>query len=505
MHTELIITIVFWAAVVVLAVNLGLFVFVLFRRVQRARYYSRKDAARAQYLPILEKALDQSLTVEWAIERLRTEDPAAREAIQQHLLAAKGKTERSIATVLLSRLGYVEQWANQAFGLTYAKKLRDLRPSAEAIPRHRTGKTRTRIRRWRYFAVQRAVAVANLGHLADEQAIVWMRAALDDPSILVTRTAVVALGRSQAKIAVPLLLDAFADCAHGRNELSIRSIKYALVRFPLAVTTEFVRALSDDNARLRFLAVDTIRQMCDARTPAGSSPDLPETVVTVLVEKAATDSFADVRARAAAILARVNSPAAIEALRSLLRDPNPFVRLHAVRCCGQNIRPELLDDVTQRITDELWRVREAAVRTAFRFGECGTSALVKQLLNGTDVYSAEQIAEEMQSNGFLDKLTGDLVEPGDAGDEARAVAAKLVAMNKTRQFATILTGAGDPGVRSALLELLADSTTVAAAEAIRKIATNPADPLRERAAEIMARQQAEMTEAKKATATAGAL
>ena len=61
----------FWLLVVVLAVNAAFLLFILYRRLARARYYKRKDLARAQFAGSVKEFVDGSLRLEDAAVRFQ--------------------------------------------------------------------------------------------------------------------------------------------------------------------------------------------------------------------------------------------------------------------------------------------------------------------------------------------------------------------------------------------------------------------------------------------------
>jgi HEAT repeat protein len=348
-------------------------------------------------------------------------------------------------------------------------------------------RTRLRLRRMRGPSIARAEAVGNLGRLSPKRVATLIREALQDPSALVRQVAIAALGRNQIPEGTPILLQELSNLVEGKSDLPVRSVKTALVRYPIQELNRFLPFLNSGNARFRFLAVDSIREICKRATPGAVQAEFPVPLREWFFEKAIRDEFPDVRARSAVVIGLFRDESASHALRTLLKDPNEFVRLHSVRACADRSYAELIPDVLERITESKWRVREAAVRTMASFGIEGIKQLESLFLNTSDRYASEQIAEELQRSGIMIRIIHALVSTstGEAG-LAREVCSKMVALGVISLMTESLIHSQQPhSVRAALLNLLSLSEAPQVLAALEKIASCADDPLKAKAGKIL--------------------
>ncbi|HEU5336159.1 MAG TPA: HEAT repeat domain-containing protein [Terriglobales bacterium] len=408
--------------------------FILYRRLARARYYKRKDLARAQFAGSVKEFVDGSLRLEDAAVRFQqARSRPAKDAVRDLLLLTiSERTNAEAVSELLFALGYVERWARIAFGRRRARRIiRASRLSQSAGRAIRLRRSALRpIRRRKLLSVQRAVAVYYLSRLAPARARVFLEQALVDPAQDVRLAAVLGLRGDPAGI--PLLLEELRSSVEEHNDVSLRAIRSALVWCDMGSLQQFVPGLTHRNARFRFLVLDAVYQICrrvSKERPLTSS-DFPAQVRHILQHEAAQDSSPDVRARCAAVIAYFHDANGIAALRQFMRDENEFVRLHAVRGSAHPAYQELFPEISARLTDPRWRVREAASQTLLTFGQPGVDSLLRLFVEVPDQYAAEQIAEEMQRSGVLNTLLAEL-NSGTSIATCRAVCARLVSLNKT--------------------------------------------------------------------------
>ncbi len=462
-----------WLAIAVVSVDVALVAYIFYRRVSHNRYYARKDAAQRRFAPVIASFFAGDLSTGRASELLTARNRAEREAIKVAVLAgAKGATGRA-ATDLLIALGYVQQWAEQAFGRRWARYRSST--GSKLISRSMRG----RIRRLRVFAVRRAVAVGNLGRLSPEWAAMFMKQALLDPSPQVARLGVAALGRSSVPDGVGLLLGELHRAVVGLSEVPIRSIKTALVRYPIAELEHFTEWMDHANPRFRFLAVDAIREICrkgESDAPANFPPRLRQW----FLQKAVCDPAADVRARSAAVIGWFRDQPAAAQLRRLLQDDDEFVRLHAVRACADPYYAALLEDILRLVTDRRWRVREAAVKTLAALPVVGRQALQKLFLDTSDRYASEQIADELQRSGLVLEIVP-LLASASENLQAKELCTKMVRLGMD---ALLIEGLVEPSpaeVRTRLFEVLTRSGSPQLFTVVERIAGSETDPLHQQA------------------------
>jgi hypothetical protein len=433
------IKIVLWLAAIVLAMDLVLVASILCRRLSRFIYFRKKDEFYRQLSGSIRQFLKGELQVEELAGILqRVSGRAARDFIQEQLLNGVANANRQAVTEVLFRLGYVDRWAKEAFGRRRGRQLiehivhgRELAPA---------GRQRwVAIRQLRLFCVGRSRAVGHLGQLDAKFTQVFMREALLDPSPSVHRADVAAMGHNRQVYKIPVLLDLLRKAVEGAGELPASEVKTALTRYSIRDLEHFVPFLDSADPHFRFMMVDTIREICDSTWKAPLSiHDFSESFCYWFMNHAKMDDSPDVRARSARVVRHFHNDEAASTLCSLMYDEDEFVRLHAVRACADPYYTELIGDVVQRINDSKWRVRESAARTLATFGKAGQIEMVHHFLRTADRYASEQIAEQMQREGFI---AGILPALGSHHGEfllAKEVCSKLANLGKTSLLADLL-------------------------------------------------------------------
>ncbi|MGH9492824.1 MAG: HEAT repeat domain-containing protein, partial [Terriglobales bacterium] len=219
-------TVVVALLVAVSAINLLFLIFVFSRRAARNRYYRAKDAARERYRNVLSQFVNGEITTEQAAESLHSASgAAARDAVQERLLASVDPANVEHVSDLFFALGYVDRWAQTAFGRGRAAQLkeRSRRREKAAISTGQRQSMWNFLRRMHLFSVPRALAVDHLGNLAPEFSQVFVAEALHDPSTQVRRVAVEAIGKNRHPAAIPLLLEELRKAIDEGNDISLRT------------------------------------------------------------------------------------------------------------------------------------------------------------------------------------------------------------------------------------------------------------------------------------------
>jgi len=498
-QTQGLTVIVKWLAVGAISIDAGLVVFILSRRAAHNRFYSRKDAAQKRFTVIIAECFAGRLSSERATPLLKAGGRPEREAARTLLLGSIRATTQRQATDLLVALGFVRQWAEQAFGKRRAQQLLRSITQDEGIssppptPRRRQS---GRLRRWRVFSISRAVAVSRLGRLSPEFSSCFMQEALRDPSPYVGRMALAAIGRNYIPNGLPILLEELRRSVDGETELPTRSIQTALVRYPVSELRHLTPYLKQGSPRFRFLAVNSIREMCakaESQHPGGL--EFSAELRQWFLEEAVRDESPDVRARSAGVIGHFHSPEAAEALRLLMEDSNEFVRLHSVRACSDPYYSGMIGDTLRRITDQRWRVREAAVKTVGSFQATGRQQLEQYFLDTTDRYASEQIGEELQRSGTALQIVSALAMPDGEGSRARMVCCKMAELGMVSLMAEELASDKSLDLRSQLLEVLSASETPQFLDALRSIVAHRADPLKIKAEVLLRAYEGKATDA----------
>jgi len=448
----------------ILALNAVFLVFVFFRRAARNRYYKAKDAARERYRNVLSQFVNGEITVPQAAEALRSASGgAARDAVQERLVASIDPSNVEKVTELFFALGFVDHWARTAFGSSRAAQLqeRSRRKEKAAISTAQRQSPWNFLRRTRLFSVPRALAVDHLGNLAPEFSQVFVAEALHDPSTQVRRVAVEAIGKNRHPAAIPLLLEELRKAIDEGNDVSLRTTKSALVCYNLEDLPHFVPFLSHPSRRVRFFVVDALREIFvkASRYTSISRANLSPEIRQVFLTKVVSDTFADVRARGAAVITHFHEPAATDALRKLLADENEFVRLHTVRVCNDPFYSDLVPDIVRCLADNKWRVREAATQTLSAFGHRGTNELYRYFIVAKDRYAAEQITEEIQRTGLIRDILEELAKGGEDAGLAQDVCRKMALMGKTTLLTQAVSANIAPEARILLMESMMEAPT----------------------------------------------
>lgn len=493
MFLEDLASLVLWLLALVLGLNCVFLLFILSRRLSRQRYFVRKDAAVERFKDLIAQFANGDLDLEKAaaVLALASTTPE-REAVYQ--LAAQATTPENWESItdLLFLLGFVDEWAKAAFGRKAGKRLvaislKRKKYAFQARPK-RVSPIR-RVRCLRVFAVPRAIAVAHLGRLAPAFAQSFLARALEDPAHEVRRVAIASMGRNRFPEAVPLLVQELLRAIEQQNDISLRTMKSALIHYRLEDLGDFVSHIRHSEKRGRFFIVDSIRQICEREAAQGhlGKNDFPPQLYELLLEDCASDDFEDVRARTAAIIRYFRDERSLAVMRKLLRDENEFVRLHSVRACGDPYFVDLIPDIVSRLTDVRWRVREAAVSSLNRMGVQGREELFKFFVECTDRFASEQIGEELQRMGVVSELVGTITLGGDAALLAQAVADKLVALGKTSMLLATMASSDSSTACIALIEALANNPQMEYLELLEEFSRNRTGQVQAKAKQILRR------------------
>lgn len=450
---------VFWLVILVLSLNLVFLFFLLRRRLIRKRFFVQKDAARERYREPVDAFSLGQLDIEKTVAALGSaRSVAEREALAEMVFATMNSDNAERISELLFLLGLVEEWARTAFGRKAARNLLGVFVG-EGGQRQtvRWFKPLRPIYRTRISAVSRALAVNNLGHLSPKYAQPFLVAAMSDPSAQVRRVAIEGLGHARLPAAIPLLVDELRKALEEGNDLSLRTLKAALVRSRLEDLESFLPYLKSPNRRCRFFVTDSIRQICEraaVKSRLGKN-DFSPALYHAVLDLCQNDEFEDVRARSCYIARYFRDQNATEMLRRLMKDSNEFVRLHCLRACADVFYAELIPDIVTCLTDQRWMVREAAVQALQAMGEKGRHALLQFFVDCQDKFATEQACDEFQRRGVVPELLATMAAGGDEGLLAENVARKMAAMGKTSLLLSQLSSSDSFAVQIALMDTLA--------------------------------------------------
>jgi HEAT repeat protein len=441
--TEVVLSIV----VIVLLGTGALVAMAIGRRQRREKYFERLDDLRQRYGPIVAALYGRKIEYDRGLEALKSITGLDRLYFLEQLLLEKTPTAAQVpvANQLSEDLGLVKVWQSHVSGRFDVASLRDALARPEGILQ-RVG---------RLNFILKAKSAENLGVIHHQPSWPLLAKALNDPHVDVQSVAARALAAIGETESFPALLARLHDIIiHPSSTLSLRSIKSALVSFPLNEAQRLMPSLQHGHPRVRFMAVDIIREMVEREASLNEEfvldasifgPELGE----ILLTHCCFDDNGDVRARSAPIIAYLNDVRATPVLLTLLDDPQWFVRLHTVRALAKRKFISQGEQISQRLTDTHWLVREAAAQTLLVFGHAGVDQLADHMLSTQDRYSREQIADEMQRTGLIPTL---LTQYATSSDKREArVLGQLADLGKTSYMLATLISSSDRNLRKKFL------------------------------------------------------
>jgi HEAT repeat protein len=417
------------------------------RRQRRDRYFERLDDLRQRYRPVVSAVLSKKVDYAKGLEALKGISGLDRLYFLEQLLLENPPSAAQIpvARQLAEDLGLVKIWQSHVSGRFELASLRDALARPEGLLQ--------RIGRLNF--ILKAKSAENLGVVRHEPSWPLLAKALHDahPDVQsVAARALAAIGEPESF--QPLLERIKEIVLHPSGKISLRSVKSALVSFPLKEAYRLVPALKHDHPRVRFLAVDILREMVEHEAALNEDFVLDASIFgsdmgEVLLTQCCFDDNGDVRARSAPIISYLADVRATPVLLTLLEDPQWFVRLHTVRALAKRKFLSQAEQVSQRLTDAHWLVRQAAAQTLLVFGRAGVDTLADHMLTTQDRYSREQIADEMQRSGLIPTLLAQYSTSTD-NREAR-VFGLLADMGKTSFLLSTLLTSSDRSVRRKFL------------------------------------------------------
>lgn len=416
--------------------NLFLISIVFFRRRRRQKYFSRLDAFRERYAPIIAGVISGRIAYPNGVDELRQISGPDRLFMLERLCLEKKPEpgEELLLRRLCEDLGLVKIWQQRLMGQIDQASLRESLINPQGLLR--------RVK-FLHFLI-RSKSAENLGQIRHEPSWPLLVKALDDTNPDIQMVAVRALAEIRHPGSfLPLVEQLHKAVLGSSTSLSVRALKTALVSFPLQSAKELQPSLRHPNPRIRFLATDTIREMVEHEASGKADfrldrQNFDDETAGIFLTDLPFDGNPDVRARAAPVIACLTGSRAASTLFSLLEDSAWFVRLHAVRSLARHRFLSGGDRVSSALTDPNWRVREAAVRTLRGFGRAGLDLLTSHFLATRDRYSREQVADEFQRAGLIPELLTRCAETGNGRETA--VLRNMAEMGKTSYMISVLEG-----------------------------------------------------------------
>jgi HEAT repeat protein len=441
--------VIFALFVLALLGNILLIGIVFLRRHRRGKFFRRIDAMRTRYGPVVVGLLSGSIAYAQGLQELREICCPDRMFILEQLCLGKKPlpAEEPILRRLCEDLGLVKVWQQRLMGQIDQASLREALMNPQGLLR--------RVKLLHFLI--RSKSAENLGLIRHEASWPLLVKALEDPNPDLQVVAVRALAAIQHPGSFPALVEQLHKAVVGAGPvLSVRTIKSALVNFPLQCAQELQLTLLHANPRIRFFATDIIREMVEREAEANpdfclDSKRMNDSMAETFLTRLSRDTNPDVRARAAPVIAYLPDRRAATTLFALLEDPAWFVRLHAARSLAKPRFFSYAARISRALTDADWRVRETAVRTLRTFGPAGLDVLTEHFLLTEDRYSREQIADEFQRAGLVPDLLARCVQNGGGRDAE--LLRHLAEMGKTSyMIAVVENGKGNGDLRKKFLQ-----------------------------------------------------
>jgi len=477
---EDIIATVLWLIAVGLTITAGFVITAVQRRITRQRYFEQLDRARERALALVEPLFDGRGRLDTVFGALRSfRSKPERDALEQVLLWHTQSPEHlALTREIAQRLGWIQGW-------TEALRSHAQRGSVEL--QHVLGELRDdyrpplgfrRLRLWVGTTfLERCRAAERLARIPTPGGLLALLAGTADSHLEVREVCVRNLGRLADPATLPVLIAELIEVLEGRSRLSVRTLKTALVQFPLEEADAFRDALQHPNRRVRFFATDIIREIADRRAAVellGKNDFSPE-IYRLFTETLWRDEWGDVRARASLVIAHFHDSLSASILQAAVEDPEWFVRLHATRAATGKLYQALAPVLARRLTDSHWLVREATVRSLRQMGDYGVEHIFRAFLTTQDRYAAEQIAEEVQRSGMLVELLANLNTEEDVR-RARSVARRLVELDRTTMLQAYLSAPVPSELKLLLIHELSGAVNPACLQALRTCAEADPDP-----------------------------
>ncbi len=460
----------------------ALVIMTIARRQRREKYFQRIDELRQRYSPVIASLLTQKIEYERGLEILRGISGLDRDHVLEQLCLEKRPTPDQVPLVrrLCDDLGLVKLWVLRLGGGLDVASIRDAIGRPEGIIQ-RVGKL---------SFLSRAKAADNLGIIKHQPSWRLLVKALADPHPDVQAVAVRSLASIQEPESFSALVAKLQEIVHKPSEtLSLRTLKTALVSFPLSQMIALLPSLRHTHRRVRFFATDVIREVVERQAAweedfVLDAKNFPAELTESFLEQLGFDENPDVRARSAAVIAHLADARSTPVLLTLLEDTQWFVRMHTVRALAKRKFLSQAPQVARRLTDSHWTVRESAARTLLVFGRVGSEQLAQHFLSTQDRYSREQIADEMQRAGLVPTLSAQYAAERE-GASTRVIDL-LVQMGKTSYLIWAIENNPDREVRKKFLVHFGEETDPHIRTWVSHVASTDLDPaLRTLAGELI--------------------
>jgi HEAT repeat protein len=241
---------------------------------------------------------------------------------------------------------------------------------------------------------QRAALLA-LGRTRAKEAIPALAAGLDSKSAETRVTVVRALGRTAITEAAIPILDRIVE---GRLDAPERSLKNSIANCCRNHPRILIGYLDQSQGPSRELLARVLAEV--------ASPELGEELLVL-----AADPLPEVRASAARALGSTNTAYTLPALHSLATDPEWFVRLRAVVALGQIENVDKIGVLLRSLCDANRHVRQRAAWALARM-EPQLEQILQDVVATKDNYALQAFISELERSGAIEKIISGLSGSG---------------------------------------------------------------------------------------------
>jgi HEAT repeat protein len=239
-------------------------------------------------------------------------------------------------------------------------------------------------------------ALLALGRTRAREAIPALVAGLDSRSAETRIAAIRALGRTAITEAAIPILDRIVD---GQLDAPERSVKNALANCCRSNPEILVRYLEQARGPVRELLARVLAEL--------ASPGLGEELLVL-----AADALPEVRASAARALGNTNTSYTLPALHSLANDPEWFVRLRAVVALGEIENVGKIRILLRSLCDANRHVRQRAAWVLARM-EPQLEQILDDVVATNDDYALQSFISELERSGAIENIAGLIAGSGE--------------------------------------------------------------------------------------------
>src|SRR5580698_2978304 len=234
-------------------------------------------------------------------------------------------------------------------------------------------------------------ALLALGRTRAREAIPALAAALDSRLAETRIAAIRGLGRTAIMEAAIPILDRIVD---GKLDAPERSVKNSLANCCRSHPEILISYLEQTQGPPRELLARVLAEL--------ASPELGEELLVL-----AADALPEVRASAARALGNTNTSYTLPALHSLAADPEWFVRLRAVVALGQIENIGKISILLRSLCDANRHVRQRAAWALARMGP-QLNQILEDVVATKDDYALQSFVSELERSGAIEKIVSGL-------------------------------------------------------------------------------------------------